>query len=88
MLVGHDPPMIQLVSLVGALAILVAYAANQFGLLSPSNGSYSVLNLVGAAILTFVAWAEEQYGFLLLEAVWTAVSLWAVVKLLRPPAHT
>jgi hypothetical protein len=78
--------MIQIVSLIGALLILAAYAANQFGVLTPSNGSYSVLNLFGAAILTVVAWAEEQYGFLLLEAVWTAVSLWAVMKLLRPTA--
>ena len=31
---------------------------------------YLVLNLVGSAVLTLLAWREEQWGFLLLEEVW------------------
>jgi hypothetical protein len=73
---------IQVISLVGALMILAAYAGNQLGRLGPSDLSYSLLNLLGAATLTVVAAAEAQYGFLLLEAVWTAVSLWAVARVL------
>jgi hypothetical protein len=73
---------IQLVSLAGAILILAAYAANQLGRLGPTNLSYSLLNLFGAATLTVVAAVEAQYGFLLLEAVWTAVSLWAVARLI------
>jgi hypothetical protein len=74
--------MIQAVSVLGALAILVAYAANQFRWMGPSNLSYSVLNFVGAGVLTVVALIERQWGFLLLEGVWTLVSLYALVKLL------
>ena len=40
--------MVQVISVFGAVAILVAYAANQFRLIGPSNLSYILLNLLGA----------------------------------------
>ena len=75
--------MIQVISVLGALAILIAYAANQLRWIGPSNLSYTLLNLVGAGVLTAVAILERQWGFLLLEGVWTLVSLLALIKLLR-----
>ena len=75
--------MIELISVAGALAILVAYAANQLRYIGPSNLSYALLNFAGSAVLAAVAVIEEQWGFLLLEGIWALVSLWATVKLLR-----
>ena len=75
--------MVQLVSIVGALAILLAYVANQLRWIGPSHLSYALLNLLGAGVLAGVAVVERQWGFLLLEGMWTLVSLWATVKLLR-----
>jgi len=74
--------LIQLISVVGALAILAAYTANQFRWIGPSNLLYTLLNLVGAGVLSAVAIVERQWGFLLLEGVWTLVSLFALIKLL------
>ncbi len=75
--------MLQAVSVLGALAILAAYAANQFRLIGPSNLSYSAMNFVGSAVLTVIAVVEVQWGFILLEGVWAIVSLWGMIAILR-----
>jgi hypothetical protein len=75
--------LLQIVSVLGALAILAAYAANQFGLMGPSNLIYSALNFAGSAVLAVIAVVEVQWGFLLLEGVWALVSLWGLITLLR-----
>lgn len=70
--------MIQVISVVGAALILAAYAANQLGWLRAATFSYSLVNAVGAGVLTFVAAVESQWGFLFLEGVWTLVSVYAI----------
>jgi len=75
--------MVQVISALGSLLILAAYTANQAGRLSTEHLSYTVLNIVGSAILTVVAVHEEQWGFLVLEAVWTVVSVLALARALR-----
>jgi hypothetical protein len=74
---------VQIVSILGALAILGAYVANQLGRIGPSRLSYTVANFVGAAILTAVAVADRQIGSVLLQGAWTLVSLVGMVAILR-----
>ena len=73
----------QLIQVAGALLILAAYAAAQFDYLDQHSRSYLWLNLVGAAILAVLAFAEEQWGFLLLESVWTLVTAWGLFQVMR-----
>jgi hypothetical protein len=74
---------LQVVSILGALAILGAFAANQLGWINPSQLSYAVANFVGAGILTAVAIVDQQLGFILLQGAWTLVSLVGIVAILR-----
>jgi hypothetical protein len=69
--------------ILGAAAILVAFGLAQAGRLDLRSYPYLVLNVIGAAILTVDAWRNELWGFLILEIVWTAVSLWGIAQRLR-----
>ena len=73
----------QIVSLVGALAVLGAFAADQLGWVTPSRLSYALANFVGAGLLTLVAVVDRQFGFILLQGAWTLISLWGAVAILR-----
>jgi hypothetical protein len=70
-----------LVQIGGAILILIAYVAAQLGVLRPDAVSYLVLNLVGSAVLAADAWWGRQWGFVLLEGVWAAVSLGGLAAL-------
>ena len=76
--------MIQIISLAGALLILLAFTLQQRGRWQAQETRYLVCNAVGALTLSVVAWFEQQWGFLLMESVWTAVSLYGL--LVRRPA--
>jgi hypothetical protein len=73
----------QVIQIIGALMVLAGFAGLQFGKLSAISRPYLVLNLVGAAILTTLGVIEEQWGFVLLEGVWTIVSAWSLTQVLR-----
>lgn len=71
---------VQVISLIGALLILGSYAANQAGVLSPNRTLYNAANLIGALVLAWVAVLGSQYGFIVLEGTWAAISLVALVR--------
>jgi hypothetical protein len=73
----------QVIQIVGALLILVAFAAAQAGAMDQHSRAYLLLNLVGSVTLAVLAWFEQLWGFLLLETVWAAVSLWGLWRLAR-----
>lgn len=75
---------VQVASFAGALLILVGYAGEQFGWLSARRASYNVVNAVGSIILGIIALRPFQLGFVILEFAWAAISLYALVRCLRP----
>ncbi len=64
-----------LVQLVGSALILIAFIAAQRERLTPASRSYLALNAFGSIALALSAVVEAQWGFLVLEAVWGAVSI-------------
>ncbi len=70
----------QVIQLIGALLILVAFVAAQRGTLAPTSRLYLVLNLSGSAILAVLALLAHQWGFVLLETVWALVSGWSLAR--------
>jgi hypothetical protein len=73
----------QIFQIGGAVLIVAAFIAAQRDSLSPHSLAYLTLNFVGSAILAGVALLDSDWGFLLLEVVWAAVSLWGLVQLTR-----
>jgi len=70
----------QLISLVGALLVLSAYAALQAGRTSAEGRWYNAANLVGSAMLTWVAIVDRRSGFILLEGAWALLSVPALLR--------
>ncbi|MFT3863609.1 MAG: hypothetical protein QM729_04995 [Solirubrobacterales bacterium] len=79
--------MAQAIQVIGALIILGAFAANQLGELPTDSRLYLLANLVGSAVLCILAVVEGQIGFVLLEAVWAAVSGWSLFVILGEEAE-
>ena len=78
----------QVIQVIGALLILIAFGAVQFERMRPDSRIYLALNLAGSAILTVLALASSQWGFVLLESVWAIVSAWGLAIALRSPPST
>ena len=75
--------MLQFISVLGALCILLPFAASQLQRLRTTTYTYQLLNLAGSATLTAIAVVERQYGFILLEGVWALMSLVGLQRVWR-----
>lgn len=80
--------LIQALSLFGAALILAGFAALQYRWLTAESAAYLWANFAGGALLGIVAWVERQWGFLLLEVVWTAVAARGLWRLYRGGSGT
>jgi ribosome biogenesis protein Tsr3 len=68
------------VQVFGSVLILIPFALAQTGRMNAKSLGYLVLNLAGSGILAADAALTSQWGFLLLEGSWAAVSLFALVS--------
>ncbi|WP_214109962.1 CBU_0592 family membrane protein [Acrocarpospora catenulata] len=74
-----------LVQVIGALFVLSAFLLTQTRVVDAQSKIYLLLNLVGSAVLTWIALLSQDWGFLLLEGVWAIVSAVGLVRVVRSP---
>jgi hypothetical protein len=78
----------QIISVVGAVMILVAYAGNQRGWMGRESAWYNLLNLVGSGLLAWIAIRDRRVGFIFLETAWALLSIPPLLAIRRGPrAH-
>ena len=65
----------QIISVAGAIMILIAYAGNQRGWLDKARPTYNLLNLVGSGLLAWIAIVDRRLGFIFLETAWALLSI-------------
>lgn len=73
----------QAIQIAGAALILAAFVLAQRKVLETDSLAYLSLNVAGAGVLAVVAAADRDWGFLMLEGVWTLVSAGSLVGRLR-----
>ncbi len=64
----------------GVTLLLVAYLFNVLKWLESNNVGYLLLNVLGAGLACYSSWLISFYPFVILEGVWTLVSLVSLVK--------
>ncbi|MEZ4506105.1 MAG: hypothetical protein R2848_09755 [Thermomicrobiales bacterium] len=78
----------QAVQLIGAAMVLAGFVALQLGRVRVSDVTYLMaLNAAGSGMLLVVAVLDREWGFILLEVVWTGVALFGLVRASLAPRH-
>lgn len=68
----------QLVQIVGAFLNMGAFALLHFEIAPSSALRYLIPNWLGSVLLVMSAYADQQWGFLLLEGAWLLVTGYAI----------
>ncbi len=75
-------PFYQLVSIIGSVLLLAAYAGLQIGYVQAKSYFYQLANLFGAACLTYSVIEPFNSGVFITELAWTAFSIVGLWKLI------
>jgi len=70
----------QILSLAGAILILVAYVGHQLSWMRSHGVTYNLMNAAGSAILAYIALRPVQIGFAVMEGAWVLISLYALLR--------
>lgn len=72
----------------GALGILIPFTLVQFRRTTAHSWPYLGLNVAGAAVLTWLAVVESQWGFVILQGVWALAALAGMLRRASGPRRT
>ena len=71
------------IQLFGALLVLAGFAGSQLGWFDVKSPRYLLINAIGSGILAVIAIIDREWGFILLESVWTVVSVIGLITILN-----
>ena len=64
----------------GSIVIVVAYFANLRGILLNTDLAYSLLNLIGAALILFSLWWAWNTAAAVMEGFWATISAYGLTR--------
>lgn len=70
---------------IGAILLLLAYAAVSFGRLKGDSSAYQYLNIVASVLLLANTLFYGAYPSSFVNGVWTVIALVAIVSIIRRP---
>jgi hypothetical protein len=75
------------VGTLGVVIVLVAYFLLQTARLDGTSLAYSVINLVGAMLITVSLLYEFNFSAFVIEIFWMAISIYGIVRARRAAAR-
>ena len=74
--------LVEILGWYGLIAVVIAYASVSLSFVSPNSYLYQFLNLGGAVGLGLVAFVKKAYQNGVLNLVWGAIAVLALVRLI------
>lgn len=71
---------------IGVIILLIAFLLNLYGKTPATSRIYSAMNLIGAGLCCLSSYLIKFYPFVILEGVWAAFALSALIKVPRGTA--
>ena len=75
-----DVSLSDMIGSIGVFILLLAFVLNLLNKISKDSIIYILMNVVGAALACFASYLIRYIPFIILEAVWTIVSLIALLQ--------
>lgn len=72
-----------LIGFTGVAILLLAFLLNLLKKITSTSLPYIVMNVIGAGLACLASWLIGYVPFVVLEAVWTAVSVFALIGYLQ-----
>lgn len=69
-----------IVGTIGVGLILLAFFCNTFQLIPKEGKLFFIMNIAGAALACYASWLINYSPFIILEGIWTLVSIFGFIK--------
>ncbi|MBK5271620.1 MAG: hypothetical protein JJE22_11475 [Bacteroidia bacterium] len=73
----------EIIGTIGVGLILIAYYLDTTVIITKNGKLFYVMNIIGATLACYASWLIGFIPFVVLEAAWTLVSIYGLMKTLR-----